>query len=126
MSKSPGHRQHPEHVVREVRVNGRVQASVAGKVLADSRDVIKVEEDGAKDRYYFPRSDVKMDALERTDTTTRCPFKGTANYFSVNTAAKHLQDAVWSYEDPYAEHQDLKGRVAFYDERIPDLEIRTV
>lgn len=124
MGKSPGHRQRPEHVVREIPVNSRVQATVAGEVVADSTNVIKVEEDGARDRYYFPRADVRMDALERTDTTTRCPFKGTANYYTMHFAGKDLPDAVWSYEDPYEEHQNLKDRLAFYEEKAPGLEVR--
>lgn len=125
MSKSPGHRKWPEHGVREIAVSGRVQVSVAGQIVADSRNVIRVDEDGYPARYYFPRTDVNMQALEPTETTTECPFKGTARYFSVRTDDKQLQDAVWSYEAPYDEHAALQGRVAFYDDKAPEIAIRT-
>ena len=124
MNKSPGHQKWPDHKVKEEHVGGRVQVEVNGEIVADSNDVIKVEEDGYPDRYYFPRSDIKMDKLERSETTTQCPFKGTAHYFTLKTASKRLGDAVWSYEDPYDEHSDLKDRLAFYDEKAPEIHVR--
>jgi uncharacterized protein (DUF427 family) len=124
MSKSPGHREHPKHRVREARVQARVQARVGDEIVADSDDVIQVTEDGHPARYYFPRSDVKMELLAPTDTTTECPFKGTARYFALRADGAELDDAVWSYEEPYDEHEDLKDRVAFYEGKIPQIDIR--
>ena len=123
MSKSPGHQQHPEHKVVEQRLDQRVTVEVDGQILADSRDVIRVDEDGNPARYYFPKGDVRMDRLERSATTTKCPFKGTARYYSVDIDGRRLADAVWSYEQPYDEHRDLAGRVAFYDDKIPEIHI---
>jgi len=124
MNKSPGHQKWPDHKVKEEHVGGRVQVEVNGEIVADSNDVIKVEEDGYPDRYYFPRSDIKMDKLERSETTTQCPFKGTAHYFDLKSAGKKLKDIVWSYEDPYDEHRGLKDRLAFYEEKAPKISIR--
>jgi uncharacterized protein (DUF427 family) len=109
--------------VLETHLTNRIQVSAGGALLADSADVIKVEEDRSPSRYYFPRADVAMDRLESSATTTRCPFKGTAHYFHVKLDGVKLADAVWSYEDPYDEHLGLKDRLAFYDDKIRELEV---
>ncbi len=124
MSKSPGHQQHPDHHVAERHLDQRMTVSVNGEVVADSQDVIRVDEDRSPARFYFPRSDVKMDKLQPSNTTTQCPYKGTARYFSISAGGKQLKDSVWSYESPYDEHMDLAGRVAFYDDKMPDIQVR--
>jgi uncharacterized protein (DUF427 family) len=124
MSKSPGHRKWPDHKVEEQRLRERMQVEVAGRVIAESNDVIRVKEDEQPDRYYFPRSDINMETMERTESTTECPFKGTAHYYRVKAGDKKLDDAAWTYEDPFEEHRDLKDRVAFYDDKIREIDVR--
>src|SRR5947207_3334181 len=95
--KSPGHQKFPDHKVAERHVADKMEVEVAGEILADSQDVIQVEEDGSPARLYFPRSAVAMEKLEASSTTTQCPFKGTARYFNLELDGKTLPDAVWSY-----------------------------
>ncbi len=128
MSKSPGHQKSPDHQVRETPVGNRVTVELDGQILAESRNAIRVDEDGNPARYYFPRADVRMDKLERTETTSQCPYKGTAHYFSLVTdgggGGGKLQDAVWTYEEPFDEHQALKDRLAFYDDKYRNIHVR--
>lgn len=127
MSKSPGHLKWPEHKVLEQSVGERVTVEVEGQIVADSRGAIRVEEDGSPARFYFPRGDVRMDKLVRTATTSECPFKGTAHYFSLSMGGGNgssLEDAVWTYEEPFDEHQSLKDRLAFYDDKYRNIHVR--
>lgn len=124
MSKSPGHQKWPDHQVREEPLQKTIEVEIEGVVVAASSSVIKVDEDKSPVRYYFPRADVRMDKLERSKTTTECPFKGIASYYSVKLGERRLEDAAWTYEDPYDEHRDLRGRLAFYDDRFPEIHVR--
>jgi uncharacterized protein (DUF427 family) len=120
--KAPGHREQPQHKVIDKHLDQRVKVVIHGQVIADSRDVIEVDEDRNPPRYYFPRADVNMALLTRTEATSYCPFKGTAHYYSVRVDGRTLDDAVWTYEEPYDEHAGLKERLAFWEERIPGIE----
>lgn len=126
MSKSPGHAKWPEHQVKELHSDQHLRVEVDGQLIADSRNVVRVDEDKHPVRYYFPRTDVRMELLERSTTTTECPFKGTATYFHLKDGDRKLEDAVWSYETPYDEHQGLSGRLAFYDEKYPAIRVQVV
>jgi len=122
--KSPGHQKRPDHKVEEARVRQSAEVELAGRVIAKSSDVIRVEEDGSPVRFYFPRTAVAAEALEASSTTTQCPFKGTARYFNLKADGRTLKDAVWSYEEPYEEHRNLKDRVAFYDDKYREIYVR--
>lgn len=123
MSNSPGHQKWPNHKVREERVTHPMQVRVNGEVIAKSDDVIKVDEDEQPTRYYFPRGDVPVARLSRSQKTTQCPFKGTAHYFSLLAGGQNYPDAVWSYEQPFNEHVALRDRLAFDSEKIPGIVI---
>ena len=76
-----------------------VRVEHAGQVLAESDRAVELYETGLPTRYYLPRDDVRMDLLEPSETTSHCPFKGDATYFS----APGAKDAFWVYEAPSEE-----------------------
>jgi uncharacterized protein (DUF427 family) len=96
----------------------RVRAEVAGEVVLDSERGRLLHETGILPRLYVPFEDVRQDLLERTETTTHCPFKGDASYWSVRAGGRVVADAFWAYEQPRAEAAWLEGLVAPYPERM--------
>ncbi|MEV5557721.1 DUF427 domain-containing protein [Nonomuraea wenchangensis] len=91
-----------------------VRVEVDGVTVADSRGARVLFETGLPARYYLPKTDVRLDLLERTDTVTHCPYKGTAEYWSVNGR----KDLAWSYRTPLPESERIAGLVAFYNEKL--------
>lgn len=86
----------------------RLRAIVGGRVVLDSTRACLLHETGLQVVPYVPLDDLDASALERTDTTTHCPFKGDASYWTVGGA----QDALWAYEDPLEAAAWLRGFAA--------------
>jgi len=104
---------------------GRVVVSVAGRVIADTREALTLYEAHYPAVQYIPRKDVDMALLERTDRTTYCPYKGDASYFGIPVGGERSIDAVWTYEIPYAAVADIKDHLAFYPDRVDAIELRS-
>jgi uncharacterized protein (DUF427 family) len=96
----------------------RVQVEVDGVTVADSTSPRLLFETGLPTGYYLPKTDVRMDLLGHTDTSTGCPYKGTAEYWSIDVNGRAHPDIAWSYNAPFAESQKIAGLIAFYNEKV--------
>lgn len=106
------------HPIRLTPASGVVRVLFEGHEIADSDDVLVLQEASFPPVYYFPRDDVRMAFLRRTDKTTHCPYKGQASYFTIYRDRQVIEDAVWSYETPYPALDAIAGRLAFYPEHV--------
>jgi len=86
-----------------------VTARWNGTVLAESDDTVVVE-----GNHYFPRSAVRADVLVDSDTTSVCPWKGTARYHSVVVDGETNRDAAWYYPEPKDAAAQIRDRIAFW------------
>ena len=96
----------------------RVQVMVDGVELADSSRPHVLFETGLPPRYYLPLSDVRTELLTPSDRVTQCPYKGTANYWSVQVGDRRYDDFVWMYRSPLAESAKVAGLACFYNEKV--------
>ncbi|WP_433544056.1 DUF427 domain-containing protein (plasmid) [Streptomyces sp. CA-294286] len=85
-----------------------------GQLLAESRRPLLLRETGLPVRYYLPPDDVHTELLTPSDTTTHCPFKGDASYWSV----PERDDLVWSYAEPLPQVAGIKGHFCFYETEV--------
>jgi uncharacterized protein (DUF427 family) len=111
------HPRDPYHRIDVLRTDRRVRVSLDGELLADTTRAVALFESNLPPRWYIPRDDVVAE-LEPSDTVTRCPYKGTAAYYSTNGA----KDIVWYYADPLPEVGRIKDLLCFFNERV-DLEL---
>jgi uncharacterized protein (DUF427 family) len=95
-----------------------VRVEVDGVTVAESRSPFVLFETGLPARYYLPMGDVRMDLLVPTDSRTHCPYKGTAQYWTLRLDGRDHDDLVWAYRAPLPESQKIAGRLCFYNERV--------
>ena len=106
------------HPITVEPTGGRVVVRVGDQVVADSRHALTLQESRYPAVQYIPMADVDQGVLRRTDTATYCPFKGDANYYSVQTeGGEVVEDVIWTYEKPYAAVAEIADHVAFYPDR---------
>ena len=111
----------PDHPISIERNSARVVVSVAGHVVADTRNALTLREAAYQPVQYIPREDVDFSQLERTDYATYCPYKGDCNYYSIPAGGKKAVNAVWSYENPFPAVAQIRGHVAFYPDRVDEI-----
>jgi len=86
-----------------------VKAIWNGETIAESDDTVVVE-----GNHYFPLDAVRPGALTPSSTTSVCPWKGTAEYYSVQAGGDENRDAAWYYAEPKPAAAEIAGRVAFW------------
>jgi uncharacterized protein (DUF427 family) len=80
-----------------------------GQVIAESDDTVVIE-----GNHYFPRDAVKPEFLRDSSTTSQCPWKGTANYHSLEVEGETNSDAAWYYAEPKDAAAPIRDRIAFW------------
>jgi len=112
---------HPRDPYKRVDVlssSRHVRVAVDGVTLAASSQPRILFETSLPPRYYLPLSDIRFDLLRPSATETRCPYKGTATYWSVEVNGKRYDDLVWIYRSPLPESQKIAGMACFFSEKV--------
>lgn len=79
------------------------------QLLAESDDTVVVE-----NNHYFPESSLHKEFFRPSVTTTHCPWKGEASYYSIVVHGEENRDAAWYYPEPKEAAKQIKNRVAFW------------
>lgn len=105
------------HPITIAPTGRRVTVRVGDRVVAETDDALALQESTYPVVQYVPLADVAAGVLSRSDTTTYCPYKGDASYYHVTIDGTTVDDAIWTYEQPYPAVAAIAGRVAFYPDK---------
>jgi uncharacterized protein (DUF427 family) len=114
----------PDHPITVTPNPARIVVTVAGKVVADTTRALTLQESTYPPVQYIPLEDVDRSLLERTETSTYCPYKGDASYYSIPAGGTRATDAIWVYEEPNDAVKQIKDHVAFYPDRVDSIDIQ--
>ena len=117
--KIPG----PDHPITISPAEGKVRVTVAGRIVAESTQAVRLEEKGYPPVYYLPRNDADMSLLVRTTHYTYCPYKGDCAYYSIPIGGSRSENAVWTYERPHEAVASIREYLAFHSSRVDAIEV---
>jgi uncharacterized protein (DUF427 family) len=112
---------HPRDPYKRVDVmasSRHVKIVLEREVIAETHRPHLLFETGLPTRYYIPQMDVRLEMLEKSDTSTQCPYKGRAVYWSIRAGGTLHADLVWSYPFPIPECPKIAQLMAFYNEKL--------
>jgi uncharacterized protein (DUF427 family) len=112
------HARDPSKRVDAVPSGRQVRVTLDGETIAESDRPVAVFETTLPTRWYLPPEHVRPEFLEATDSVTRCPYKGTARWWSVRTPTGVHRDVAWSYPESVVEIPRIAGLIAFFNERV--------
>jgi uncharacterized protein (DUF427 family) len=114
---APGFTKHSGYNI-ELQLADPVIVSKGGQIIAKSSTVLSMLEGSYSPVWYIPFEDIAANFISKSETTSYCPFKGTASYWNIVVDGETIVDAAWSYEVPFDEMQAIKGHLAFYPDKV--------
>jgi uncharacterized protein (DUF427 family) len=111
------HPRDPFHRIDVLPSSRQVSLELDGQLLAQSSRPTLLFETMLPTRYYLPREDIRAE-LVPSSTRTYCAYKGQASYWSAALDGRQLSDLAWTYQNPLHDAAQVRGLVAFFDERI--------
>lgn len=102
------------------RIEDKVEIYLDGEKIVETTNAIRLFEEGHDPVIYVPKNDVQnIDLIKFQDYD--CPHKGHAELYIVKHGARDIENAAWSYDEPFTEVQELQGRVAFYPNKVDEI-----
>lgn len=78
-------------------------------VIAESADTVVVE-----GNHYFPPDSIQDQFFKPSTTTSVCPWKGKASYYTLDIDGQQNPDAAWYYPETKEAANKIRGRIAFW------------
>jgi len=115
---SPGLKRDPAHTITISPHAGAVTVKFGDVVIASTRNALELREATYPPVLYIPFADIYFEHMLASRTTTHCPFKGDASYWSVTGQGEGEADAMWSYKLSYDEVAAIRDHGAFYPHKV--------
>jgi uncharacterized protein (DUF427 family)/acyl-CoA thioesterase len=109
---------HPGYRIDLVPCPGTARVWHGDVLLAESDRALRVIETDHVERLYFPQADVRLDLFQENDHHSICPFKGEADYWSLNETHQPVDNVWWTYRTPFDEVGGLRGHLGVYHEKV--------
>lgn len=110
------HPKDPYHRVDVLTSSRHVQIVVMGELVAETRRPRLLVETNLPPRWYIPKQDVRLDLLRPSTTTSTCPYKGRAAYWSIQVGDRLMHDVTWAYPFPSVDCTKIENLLCFFDE----------
>lgn len=107
------HARNPYHRIECLRTTRHLRVAIGDTVLVDGPATIALYETALEPKLYVDKALVRTDLLVPSATTTLCPSKGTATWWSAEVDGTTHADVAWSYEDPLPESLPIAGLLCF-------------
>ncbi|WP_020107081.1 DUF427 domain-containing protein [Nocardia sp. 348MFTsu5.1] len=97
---------------------GQVRIRSGDTIVADTAKSLTLQEASYPPVAYIPLTAIDPSLLRHSDTETYCPYKGDASYYDLVTPDGVIEDAAWTYTEPYDNVSEIAGHLAFYPDKV--------